>query len=451
MQTPRTRRRERRLDTCILYIQMQLYQDNLASWLKINHREVDTVECLDIFRQIVEALRYMHSLGIIHRDLKPANVFLSRRPAPIDGSSYHVSVGDFGLATFVQCTKEPEQSAGGSGSTSTSNSVGAGRSALSRSMHGAVPIATPPPLFCARQYPSSLPMDVPPGLRLSLSPHSPGAGSVLVLHSEDLNPADSPPLPPGMSLMDTVSPKLGCSWEPTKHTTGIGTSTYSSPEQISQGVYNEKTDIFSLGIILLELFYPFATAMERALTLQCARKCVLPSVFCTKYPKESDLMKQCLSTDINTRPSAEKIVEEFFPQQKSDGDMVCIPRRRLEGMEATIAKQNQVIAQLLQQLQQVDALPCREPSELGAITTPALAESLAALMAPASPGLPAVTVSPANTALPTPRLTGPIHHQLLMPAAAVAVQPSTSDSTGRPAASLLTKALLTDSDPVPTS
>lgn len=100
-----------------------------------------------------------------------------------------------------------------------------------------------------------------------------------------LSPSPSPsatsPLPFEHALLDaTGADKIGCSWgicsllfqsnvflEPSKHTTGIGTSTYSSPEQINRGVYNEKTDIFSLGMICLELFYPFQTAMERGISV----------------------------------------------------------------------------------------------------------------------------------------------------------------------------------------
>lgn len=51
------------------------------------------------------------------------------------------------------------------------------------------------------------------------------------------------------------------------YTSGIGTSMYASPEQLTSGGYNLQTDIYSLGIIFIELLYKFDTAMERATVL----------------------------------------------------------------------------------------------------------------------------------------------------------------------------------------
>lgn len=46
-------------------------------------------------------------------------------------------------------------------------------------------------------------------------------------------------------------------------TTNIGTSAYLSPEQEDNSSYNEKVDIFALGLILCEMYCKFHTYHEK--------------------------------------------------------------------------------------------------------------------------------------------------------------------------------------------
>jgi len=57
-------------------------------------------------------------------------------------------------------------------------------------------------------------------------------------------------------------------------TKDIGTASYVAPEVRSagNGKYDEKADMFSLGVILLEMNVPFSTGMERAETLAQLQK-----------------------------------------------------------------------------------------------------------------------------------------------------------------------------------
>lgn len=80
-----------------LFIQME-YCENRTLYDLINTEEVhkEREEYWRLFRQILEALSYIHSQGIIHRDLKPANIFID--------DSRNIKIGDFGLAKNVQRT-----------------------------------------------------------------------------------------------------------------------------------------------------------------------------------------------------------------------------------------------------------------------------------------------------------------------------------------------------------
>ena len=51
----------------------------------------------------------------------------------------------------------------------------------------------------------------------------------------------------------------------------VGTILYMSPEQINRQSYNQKVDIYAIGIILFELLYRFSTQMERIQALKNIR------------------------------------------------------------------------------------------------------------------------------------------------------------------------------------
>lgn len=114
-----TRRRNRRSvgPKTFLYIQMELcVKQTLREWLQENNTSSlrDRPHVLSIFRQIVEAVDYVHSSGLMHRDLKPSNIFFSS-----DGA---VKVGDFGLVTAA-AVESGIQSSPETGSSSPPDSL----------------------------------------------------------------------------------------------------------------------------------------------------------------------------------------------------------------------------------------------------------------------------------------------------------------------------------------
>ena len=51
--------------------------------------------------------------------------------------------------------------------------------------------------------------------------------------------------------------------ESIRHTGNIGSHFYMGPEQAAGKKYDQKVDIYSLGVIFFELHHPFETDMER--------------------------------------------------------------------------------------------------------------------------------------------------------------------------------------------
>ena len=81
---------EKDYDKFIL-IQMELCKCNLEEHLKLN--DLTFLDKINISKDILNGLRYIHENNIIHRDLKLSNIFMSYDNV--------VKIGDFGLATNV--------------------------------------------------------------------------------------------------------------------------------------------------------------------------------------------------------------------------------------------------------------------------------------------------------------------------------------------------------------
>ena len=94
-------------------------------------------------------------------------------------------------------------------------------------------------------------------------------------------------------------------------TVGIGTKYYCSPEQEKSKNYDSKTDIYSLGIIIFEMFYKFNSLMERDITLRAIKEE-------QKYPNDMDkkcgknvsaLVRQCTNLLPDKRPTVKELLK----------------------------------------------------------------------------------------------------------------------------------------------
>ncbi|NXP35086.1 E2AK1 kinase, partial [Leiothrix lutea] len=91
------------------------------------------------------------------------------------------------------------------------------------------------------------------------------------------------------------------------HTSGVGTCLYASPEQLQGSHYDFKSDMYSMGVILLELFQPFGTEMERTEVLTRLRTGQIPHTFHEHWPTQAKYVELLTSRGAAQRPTAPQL------------------------------------------------------------------------------------------------------------------------------------------------
>ncbi|KAI8369907.1 kinase-like domain-containing protein [Choanephora cucurbitarum] len=110
-------------------------------------------------------------------------------------------------------------------------------------------------------------------------------------------------------------------------TTGVGTTFYVSPEVMpdpttgaTSGMrYNQKVDMFSLGVIFFEMCYQFSTGMQRVVTLNELRAGQFPEDFPSHYVNQKKIIKLLLSPQPKDRPNSfELLRSDLLPPKLED-------------------------------------------------------------------------------------------------------------------------------------
>ncbi|MCO5571335.1 hypothetical protein L7F22_025073 [Adiantum nelumboides] len=99
----------------------------------------------------------------------------------------------------------------------------------------------------------------------------------------------------------------------------VGTYFYTAPE-VGQGwpLIDEKADMYSLGVILFELWHPFKTAMERFVVLNELKNKGVPVLWQRDNPQQAALVQSLMSESPTDRPSAMNVLRNHLPPRMED-------------------------------------------------------------------------------------------------------------------------------------
>ncbi|XP_041784219.1 eukaryotic translation initiation factor 2-alpha kinase 1-like isoform X1 [Anopheles merus] len=126
---------------------------------------------------------------------------------------------------------------------------------------------------------------------------------------------------------------LACPLQSSHVGVGFGTPLYAAPEQLA-GQCDPKSDIYSLGIILLELLVPFSTDMERAETIKQVRRGIFPPDLDRDFIA---LLKSLLQMQPAKRPGMQDLVEAVNRIRINRDRVISELRRSLSLREEEIA------------------------------------------------------------------------------------------------------------------
>jgi serine/threonine protein kinase len=282
------------IDSISIFIQMELCKETLSDYIEKRNKKLPNsyiYDALKVFETILNGVEYIHKENVIHRDFKPKNIFFT-----FDDK---IKIGDLGLAT---------KSLGKNCEIPSPSNVSFEDKEYTEQQSGEF-----------EDISFHLEIEEIKNLQLvDIEIHSNGVGKNQITNYDQ-----------------AIDLEI--------HTANIGTMQYAAPEQLGDIHYDKKVDIYSLGLILLDLIYPYKTQMEKSDTYSSLKKeRTLKQEFFKDNIKLTEIVLKCTELDPNKRP-------DIFELKKIIADLINFYSINI-GTSVSIGKQDKSLCSEYSQL-----------------------------------------------------------------------------------------------------
>ncbi|KAL8131490.1 protein SPA1-RELATED 3-like isoform X2 [Apium graveolens] len=256
---------------------------SLRQWLDNRERAVIALDCLHIFRQIVEVVSLAHSQGLVVHNVRPSCFVMS--------SFNHVS--------FIESASCSDSGSDSLEDDSDNQTVESGGLCLAFSHE---------PQHQKRQ----------PGTESFPNSTSQRNTSQMISGSSCLQSGSETIMHPSAKASNVYQTDEKTPHFPMKQILRMETNWYTSPEEVNGAPSSCASDIYRLGVLLFELYCTFSSAEEKCGTMSNLRHRVLPPQLLLKWPKEASFCLWLLHPQPTNRPKLGELLQSEFLNEPRD-------------------------------------------------------------------------------------------------------------------------------------
>ncbi|XVE64728.1 hypothetical protein DITRI_Ditri07aG0124800 [Diplodiscus trichospermus] len=258
---------------------------NLREWLKVHCHKANKVECMYIFRQIVDLVDYSHSQGVILHDLRPSFFkLLQANQVKYIGSGVQKGL----LATVLDKDYPP------------SENILIRRRPMEQGMISSVGRCAKKQKFNENANLTRWPLF-----------HSRAGHKIETINDSQFSQNESGGHCPNTEFSNSGSPYMSNSalQQSISVNEQLEEKWYASPEEVNEGVCTVLSNIYSLGVLLFELLCHFESERAHAEAMLDLRHRIFPPTFLSENLKEAGFCLRLLHPEPSLRPTTRDILQ----------------------------------------------------------------------------------------------------------------------------------------------